>query len=78
MKIEDEDKTILLLRLLPKSFESCKDALIYGTKFIITYDEVWTMLRSNDFSNMRDFQIVDNGEDFSVSREGREHRRISI
>lgn len=40
MNIEYEVKALLLLISLPRSFEHCKDSLIYGKKGTITLDEV--------------------------------------
>lgn len=40
VKIDDEDKVLLLLILLSRFFEHFKDALIYGKEDIITLDEV--------------------------------------
>lgn len=46
VKIKDEDKTLLLLRSLPKSFEHFKDAFLYLKEETITLDEVQTTVTS--------------------------------
>jgi len=44
--LEDEDKTILLLFSLPRSFESLKDTMLYGKEGIVTLEEVQVALRT--------------------------------
>lgn len=46
MNIKDKDDDLLLLRLLPKSFEHFKDTFIYGKEYTITLDEARTLVRS--------------------------------
>ena len=40
VKLEDEDKAIILLNALPRSFEHLKDAMLYGRETSITLEEV--------------------------------------
>lgn len=40
VRLDDVDKAILMLSLLPSRFEHFKDALIYGNENIITLDDV--------------------------------------
>ena len=70
VKIDDEDKGLLLLSSLPRSFEHFKDALLYGKEGTITLDEVQTAVKSKEFSKSKDLKIEDNGEDLNVSRGG--------
>lgn len=65
VKVEDGD-TPLLLSSLPRSFEHFKDVLFYGKEGTITLDEVQTIVRSKEFSKVKDLKIYDSGEDLSV------------
>lgn len=54
-----------------------KDVFIYGKDCIITLNGVQAIVRSKEFSKVKDLKIDDSGEDLSVSREGIEHREMS-
>lgn len=68
MKVEDENKVLLFLSSLPRSFDQFKVALLYGKKVTITFDEVQTVVRSKKNSKMKDLKIDDGGEGLSVSK----------
>lgn len=53
VKIGDENKTLLLLSSLPRSFEHFKDVIIYGKKCTITFDEVQMAVKSKEFSKAK-------------------------
>jgi len=57
VQLEDEDRVILLLCVLLKSFESLKDTMLYGKEGIVTSEKVQAALRTDE-----------NGEGLSVSR----------
>jgi len=46
-KIDDEDKTLLLLCSLPQSFKHFRDTMIYG-KETISYQEIKSALKSKE------------------------------
>ena len=48
VKIEDEDQTLLLLCLLPSSYKSFREAIIYGGKSTIKVNEVKEHLLNKD------------------------------
>ncbi|XP_058784791.1 uncharacterized protein LOC131659650 [Vicia villosa] len=68
VKIDDEDKNLLLLRLLPRSFEYFMDTFLYGKEGTITLNEVHTAVRSKEFSNVKDLKIEDSGEGLKLLR----------
>ena len=77
MKIEDEDKALLLLSSLLRSFEHFKDALLYGKEGTISLDEVQTAGKSKKISKSKDLNIGDGGEGLNVSRGGGERKGMS-
>lgn len=48
-EIKDENKAIMLLNALPKSFDQLKDAILYGRDSSLTYEEVLSTLKSKEF-----------------------------
>jgi len=48
VKLEEEDKALLLLNSLPKSFEHFKDAIIYGKDQDIALEEIQTSIRTKE------------------------------
>ena len=51
--LEDEDKLILLLCALPRSFESFKDTKLYGKEGTVSLEEVKAALRTNELTKSR-------------------------
>jgi len=66
--LEDEDKTILLLCALLRSFKSFKDIMLYGKEGTVTLEEFQTALRTKESSKSKDLRADENGEGLSVSR----------
>ena len=77
VKIEDEDKALLLLSLLPRFFDHFKDALLYDKECTITFNEVQTAVKSKEFSKSKDLKIEDSGEGLNVSRGEGERKGMS-
>lgn len=51
VSIADEDKAILLLNALPKSYDHLRDAIMYGREGTITFLEVQSALRANEMQS---------------------------
>jgi exonuclease VII small subunit len=51
--LEDEDKAILLLCALPRSFESFKDTMLYGKEGTVTLEEVQAALRTKELTKVQ-------------------------
>jgi len=66
--LEDEDKAMLLLWVLPRSFESIKDTMLYGMEGTVTLGEVQAALRTKELTKSKDLITDENSEDLSVSR----------
>lgn len=62
MKIDDGDKALLLLHLLPISFEQFKNAIFNGKECTVTLDEVQTIMRFKEFLKVNFLKIDDSGE----------------
>lgn len=46
MKLEDDDKALMLLNSLSKSFENFKDTLLFGRKDQLSFEEIQTALKT--------------------------------
>lgn len=46
MKIEDDEKALMLLNTLPKSMENFKDVLLFGRQDQIKFDDIQTTLKT--------------------------------
>jgi len=66
--LEDEDKVILLLYALPRSFESFKDIMLYGKEGIVTLEEVQAALRTKELTMSKDLRADENNEGLTISR----------
>lgn len=65
VKITDEDKAIMLLNSLPKSFDNLKDAMLYE-KPDITYAEVKSSVKTKDLHLRMDKDSNTTGESLMV------------
>lgn len=74
VNMEDEDKALLLLRSLPKSFEHFKDTILYGKEGTTTLEEVQTDLRTKELTKFKDLKVDEGGEGLNVARGRGEHR----
>jgi len=68
VNLEDEDKAILLLCALPRSYESFKDTMLYGKEGIVALEEVQAALRTKELTKSKDLRTDENREGLSVSR----------
>jgi len=64
----DEDKAILLLCALPRSFESFKNTMLYGKEGTVNLEEVQAALRTRELTKSKDLKNDENSEGLSVSR----------
>jgi len=74
VKLEDEDKALLLLNSLPKSFEHFKNEILYGKDQDITLEEVQTSIRTKEMQKQQDSKSEDNGQSLNISR-GRSEKK---
>jgi len=74
VNMEDEDKTLLLLCSLPKSFEHFKDTILYGKEGTTTLEEVQSALRTKELTKFKDLKVDEGGEGLNVARGRSEHR----
>lgn len=61
VNFKDKDKTLLLLCLLPRSFEHFKDTILYGKEGTITLDEEPSYLGTKELTKFKDLK-VDNSD----------------
>ncbi|KAL8528643.1 hypothetical protein ACS0TY_006184 [Phlomoides rotata] len=46
VKLEDDDKALMLLNALPRSLENFKDAVLFGSQDGVSYDDVLTAIKT--------------------------------
>lgn len=69
VKIDDEDKAVILLNSLPKSYEQLKDAMLYGRDNTITLEEVESALKSKELQRQNEGkQEASSGESLNVKQ----------
>lgn len=68
MELDDEDKTLILLSSLHKSFEPLNNALIYGKYGTIKLEEVQSVIINWELTKMKDLKVDDSGEGLNVPR----------
>lgn len=68
VQLEDEDKAILLLNSLPKSFEHLKDAMLFGRETSITMEEVQHALRAKELQKQNEDQSGHQPEALNVKK----------
>lgn len=68
VKLEDEDKAIILLNALPKSFEHLQDAMLFGRESAISLDEVQSALRAKELQKQNGGMQTSNGEGLNVTK----------
>lgn len=64
--LEDEDKAIILLNALPKSFDHLKDAMLYGREASITLEEVQSALKAKEIQKESETKQSSAGESLNV------------
>ncbi|MQL41734.1 hypothetical protein EI012_27930, partial [Escherichia coli] len=77
VKLEDEDKALILLSALPSSYEHFKDAILFGREQqSISLEEVQTSIRTKESHKKQGIKIDNNAESLSIIR-GRTEKRGS-
>ncbi|WVZ12209.1 hypothetical protein V8G54_016739 [Vigna mungo] len=71
VKLEDEDKAVILLNALPRTFEHFRDALLYGKDQVITLEEVLTSIRTKEFQKLQDSKTTEEGASGLISVKGK-------
>ncbi|KAE8700517.1 hypothetical protein F3Y22_tig00110556pilonHSYRG00215 [Hibiscus syriacus] len=75
VKMEDEDKALLLLNSIPKSYEHFKDAMLYGRVQSISMEEVQSLIRAKELQKKHDMDEENSGDGLTIR--GRSDRRDS-
>lgn len=60
--MDDEDKALLLLNAIPKSYEHFKDAMLYGRKQTIFIEEIQLAIRAKELQKTLDRKEGNNGD----------------
>ena len=64
--IGDEDKAILLLNALPKSYDQLRDAIMYGREGTVTFLEVQSALRAKELQNSGSRSVDPTSESLNI------------
>lgn len=78
VKLDDEDKYLILLSSLTKSFKHFKNVFLYIKGGFITLVEVQLDIRANDLTNVKELKADNNNKYLNVSkgrRESKEHKK---
>lgn len=75
MPFDDEDKDLLLLNSLSRSFKNFEDAFLDGKKYNITLQNVRSNIRINDLTKIKELKVDDRGEYLNVLRGGMRVRK---
>ena len=62
IKVEDEDQALMLLNVMPKTYEHFKDAMLYGREQTITLEEVQSAIRAKELQRRIEVKEDTNGE----------------
>lgn len=66
MKLDDNDKGLLLLGLLPTFFKHFKNVFHYDKELTIILEKVQSAIRVKRLTKMKDLKVKENGEDINV------------
>lgn len=66
ISLENEDKAIIFLNALPKTFDQLRDAMVYGRERTITLDEVLSAVKTKLARNDADGKVNVHGESLSI------------
>ncbi|KAL8506416.1 hypothetical protein ACS0TY_017338 [Phlomoides rotata] len=66
VKLEDEDKTLILLNALPKSLEGFKDTVMFGRQFALSCDDIQTALKTKFLQSQSIKKIQTQAEGLNV------------
>ncbi|MCI00981.1 cytochrome P450 [Trifolium medium] len=67
LNLEDEDKALHLLCMLPKTYESFKDTMLYGKQSVVTLEEVQSALRTKESTKFKDLKVENSVNALNVS-----------
>lgn len=66
VSLEDEDKALILLNSIPKSYEHFKDAMVYGREQSISLEEVVSAVKAKKLQRKLESRTDLNPESLSV------------
>ncbi|KAL8471904.1 hypothetical protein ACS0TY_029223 [Phlomoides rotata] len=76
IKMEEEDKALIILSALPKSFENFKDTFLFGRQSLLTLEDVQIALRSKELQKATDQASSSTGEGLTVK--GKHQKKINF
>lgn len=79
VKLDEEDKALILLSALPRSFENFRDAMLYGREQTISLEEVQSAIHSKELQRQLQANTQPRGESLNVrGRTERTEKRTSF
>lgn len=74
VNVEDEDKSLLMLCSLLKSFENFKERILYEKEGTTTLEEIQATLTTKKLTKFKGMKVDKSSEGLNITRERSDHR----
>ena len=73
VNLEDEDKSLLMLCYLLKSFPNLKERILYEKEGTTTLDEVQATMTTKKLTKLKDMKVDESSEGLNITRGRSDH-----